>query len=142
MQGGDIDNAIPPRALVIFNDFLGAIPQNKLRHARVARRLHRWRDLVDLYDIDPRVRQYLHDLTWRRGVACDVVVIEESKSVRGLFVDRFNEMNLSISRVFVAADAQEIRDAKAYMPEVLWILHGNSEWNMAFGSFGRLGMSL
>lgn len=141
MQGGDIDNGVPMRLLVIFNGFLGTIPNKFGSRANLYRKMHRWDSLLDLYEFDDLHLSYVHDLTFRRGLQCDVAIIEEKGIVKPL-KERFNDLAISVSRVRAVRDAREVRDSLAAHHEIAYVIHGNPDWSLAFGKLGRYGMSV
>lgn len=139
MEKGDIDNTMPPRAIVVFNDLIGGIPKSRTVRVDLARAARRWKAVAEAYDINLAVRAKLHDLTWRQGLRIDCVLIDHPKVAEAMEA-RFNRMNLSVANVYAVNDLKELADSLAYMPEVLWVIFGNPEWMYAFGSKGRLGL--
>lgn len=139
MQRGDISNDIPPRVIVLFNGLLGEIPDKQQPLARIHRAVHRYKKVAWLYEIDPQVRNRLHDLTWRVGMRCDVALIDHEQVALEM-EHRFARMNLAISYVYPVIDVQDLVKRLAYMPEVLYVVHGLPEAQLTFGLKGRYGM--
>jgi hypothetical protein len=139
MEKGDIDNSVPPRAIVIFNDLIGGIPKSRTVRVEMLRTARRWKAVAEAYDINLPVRAKLHDLTWRHNLRVDCVLVDHPKVAEAM-EGRFNRMNLAISNVYAVNEVKEVADRLAYMPEVLWVIFGNPEWMYAFGRKGRLGL--
>lgn len=144
MEKGDLSNDMPARVLVVANDFLIKPQANRStwKFEITGRGFGRRRRLIDQLEIDPEVRAWLHDYTWRRHFRVDVVVIGwvDDSWLKALH-DRFDRMNLSIAQVYGVRDAKELVDSLAYMPEVTAVVHGRPDWNFAFGPRGICGAS-
>lgn len=138
VQKGDISNGMPPRILIVANDFLVHEPTGW--HVD-GRRFGRWQRYADRLEIDIPVRTYLHDLVWRRDLRVDVVIIGPPESVAERLQERFNRMNLAISNVYAVPTEQALVDMLAYMPEVLHVVHGRADWTYTFGSKSTLGVA-
>lgn len=139
MEKGDISAEMPGRALVIFNELIGSIPQTRVVRTELLRAARRWKGVAEAYDINLAVRAKLHDLTWRQGLRVDCVLFDHEKVAEAM-QNRFNRMNLAFANVYALEGPKELRDRLPYMPEVLWVIFGNPEWIYAFGPKGRLGL--
>ena len=140
MEKGDLSNEMPPRIIVIFNDLIGRIPESRTRRVALLRAGRRWRAVAESYEIDLMVRAQLHDITWRHGMRVDCVLFDHP-AVAEAMERRFSRMNLAVANVYALDDPSELRDRLPYMPEVLWVVHGNTEWTYAFGSKGMHGLT-
>lgn len=138
MQGGDISNEMPPRILIVANDFLVHEPKGMYIDGR---RFGRWQRWAKRLEIDETVRLHLHDLTWRRSFRVDLVVIGVPEIVAAVLVERLDRMNLAISNVYVVPDDQALVSMLPYMPEVQYIVHGRQEWTYTFGSRAVQGIN-
>lgn len=131
MEKGDISNDMPPRILIVANDFL--IHQPTGWHLD-GRRFGRWQRFADRLEIDDEVRTHLHDLTWRRSFRVDVVIIGVPEAVAERIQERFNRMNLAVANVYAEPSDQTLVRKLPFMPEVLYIVHGRDEWAYTFGA--------
>lgn len=139
MEKGDLDNGMPPRILFVFNGLLGTIPENRERRVDLLRRAGRFKAVAESYEINLMVRAKMHDLTWRRNWRCDVVLFDHEK-VAAAMERRFDRLNLAVANVYASDGPRDLHDRLPYMPEVLYVVHGNEEWQYAFGHKGLLGM--
>lgn len=137
MEKGDIDNGMPPRILIVANDFLIHQPKG---WELSGRGFGRWKRFTDRLEIDDAVRMYLHDFTWRRSLRVDVVLIGYPEQVAEHLQERFNRMNLAIANVYVVANDQELVKRLAYMPDVMYVVHGRTEWTYTFGAKAQFGL--
>lgn len=139
MEKGDLSNDAPPRVLVVANDFLVKQPPGTWIDSRGFGKMRRQ---VERLELDPDVRAWLHDFTWRRHMRVDIVVIgiAPERWTQALH-DRLDRLNLSIAQVYAVRDLKELVSSLAYMPEVLYVVHGNPEWQLAFGPRGICGAS-
>lgn len=132
MEKGDLSNEMPPRMLVVANDFLIHIPKRTVFNS--GRGFGRWQRLAESIEIDDTVRLYLHDFTWRRHFRVDAVVIGVPSELAVRLGERFARMNLAIANTYAALSEQDVVRRLAYMPDVQFILHGRDEWTYTFGS--------
>lgn len=140
MQGGDLSNESPPRIMFVFEGLLGIPKGGKFdRIAKNSRILGRYKRLLDCYDFDEMTWRRLHDLAWRRDFRIDCATFEPEGIIEPLEA-RFNRMNLAIAHVYHYDDPQDLARRLAYMPEVMYTIHGRTEWQYAFGHTGRLGL--
>ena len=139
MEKGDIDNAMPPRIIVIFDGLIGEVPPNRERRVQLLRSVGRWKAVAESYDIDLHVRKQLHDMSWRRHWRIDVVLFDHEGVARAM-ERRFNRMNLAIANVYAISGPKELVERLPVMPEVIYVVHGNPEWTYAFGRLGHLGL--
>lgn len=133
MQGGDISNEAPPRIIVVANELLLRWPEG-VWVATYNRQFGRWRKLADRFIIDPQARAEMHDLTWRRSMRVDVVIIGFPDAFAERIHERFDRMNLAVANVYAVENEQALVQMLAYMPEVLYVVHDNPEWTYTFGS--------
>ena len=133
MEKGNISNEVVGRVLVVTNDFLFHIPDRERIVADTLRRLRQHKRVAHLYEVNPVVRMYLHDLTWRRSFRVDCVHIGEHEKVVEYLQHRLGRMNLAVNNLYPAENVQEVVNSLAYMPEVLYVAHGKPEWGLTFG---------
>lgn len=132
MEKGDLSNEMPPRILVVANDFLIHIPQRTVFNG--GRGFGKWKRIADHIEIDDTVRLYLHDFTWRRTFRVDAVVIGVPEELAERLGERFSRMNLAIANTYSAATEQDVVKRLAYMPDVMYVVHGRDDWTYTFGS--------
>lgn len=139
MEKGDISNEVPPRIIIIFNGLLGGIPRSRHTRVELLRAARRWRAVAEAYDIDLWTRTKLHDLTWRLHARIDCVLFDHEKVAEHM-EKRFNRLNLCVANVYALDGPKDLVDRLPYMPEVLYVIHGNPEWTYSFGPRGMHGL--
>lgn len=120
-NGLDISNASPDRVLIVANDFLFTMPKNVV--VQWGRGFGRWTRLADMAVIDPTVRQYVFDFTWRRGYRVDIVVIGYPEKFGQRIEERLSRAGIAFANLYTVTDVQEIVDSLAYSPDIKWVVH-------------------
>lgn len=139
MQGGDLSNQVPPRALFVFEGLVGLPPSgNKAVTTKVAARLRRWSNVARAWEIDETVAKQLWDIAWRQGVQFDIVTYLHEEAFAVALWHRLDDLGLPMSRVIWEANPPALARALAYMPDVIAVFHSNSSDRLVYGSKGRL----
>lgn len=139
MEGGDISNAVAPRVLFVFEGLIGRPPVgNQAIKAKVSRKLHRWTNVVDAWDLDETMVKQMWDLVWRRNVQFDVVTFLYEESFAVALWKRLDGLGLPVSRVLWFDSPQHLARSLVYMPDVRTVFTADRSNAMAYGKVGRL----
>jgi hypothetical protein len=131
-----LSNRLPPRWLFVYENVLAAVPPQRAREYAVYCRLHRVRRAVACYETHPHVSKVIWDLYWRRDFRFDVVTfLGEDYADR--IASRLEKENLPFSNCW-AVDEGTLARKLAYMPDVLYVVHGDPTHHLAYGNRGLL----
>lgn len=136
MQHGDLDNRLPPRWLFVFENVLAAVPDERLREWKLALRLRRWRRVVDCYEMHLHVVKVIWDLVWRRDYRFDVVTFLGDDFAEAL-EKRLKREALPFANLWAVTE-QTLAARLAYMPDVMYVIHGDPSRHLTYGNRGLL----
>lgn len=137
MQGGDISNEVPPRAIFVFEGLIAYPPTSKLPLATtVAARLHRWDRVLNAWTLNETMVKQMWDHAWRRGIQFDVVTFLYEESFAVALWHRLDNLGLPMSRVLWYPSLQHLAEGLAYMPDVYVVYAGTWSASLAFGKKG------
>ncbi|MDP9870448.1 hypothetical protein [Streptosporangium brasiliense] len=135
MKNGDISNEVSPRLLIEFEGLLGAKLTSR-RMYLVARRLRRWEQAADLWDLDDLVIKVIIDLTWRLHQEIDVVTTGPREFARALG-DRLDNEQVPVRRVWTY-DPRYLARRLISMPYVTAVYTPDPKHALMYGSRGRV----
>jgi hypothetical protein len=97
-----------------------------------------WDRLLGLYQLDDDALRRLHDLSWRQSWRLDCATFEPD-GFCDVLAERFNRLNIAVSNVYPYESPLELARALAYMPEVQYVIHADSQMPFTYGPRGSLG---
>lgn len=136
MQGGDLSNRLPPRWLFVFENVLATVPDRRLLEWKAAVRLRRWKRVANCYEMHPHVMKVIWDLVWRRDYRFDVVTFLGEDFAEAL-EKRLHREALPFSNLWAVTE-ETLAQRLAYMPDVMFVIHGDPSRHLAYGNRGLL----
>lgn len=136
MERGDLSNRLPPRWLFVFENVVGRVPPKKTAEWKLAMRLGRFKRAVGCYEMEPHVIKVLWDLYWRRDYRFDVVTFM-GEGFRDALEKRLDRESVPFSNVW-AEDEDTLARRLAYMPDVQYVVHGDTSRHLTYGPRGLL----
>ena len=137
MQGGDIDNRVVPRLVIVWENLLGLLP-NKAAEAKAASyvKFKRWNRAVNTFEINEALARRIWDVTWRYDFSVDVITYIHEDFVEAL-ENRLDREDIPVRSVWFT-EPHVLARKLAYMPQVACIYDPNPHHQFTYGSKGRI----
>jgi hypothetical protein len=136
MQGNDIGGEIVPRLVIVFEGLLGVLPDKRAEaKAYSFARLHRWRKVINTFEINEEMAKRIWDITWRYKHEVDVVTFLGEQYAKPL-EKRLDQEDLPIRHVW-ADDPVHLSRRLATMPHVAAVYDAEPSRRFTYGSKGR-----
>lgn len=137
MQGGDIDNRVVPRLVIVWENLLGLLP-NKTSEAKVASyvKFKRWNRAANVFEINEALTRRIWDVTWRLNFSVDVITYISPDFVEAL-QERIDREDIPVRSVW-HTEPHVLARKLAYMPQVACVYDPNPHHLLTFGSKGRI----
>jgi len=136
VQRGDLSDRLPPRWLFVFENVIGAVPADRALQWKLAMRAHQWRIAANQYEVEPHVSKVIWDLVWRRDFRFDIVTFL-GDGMAGALEKRLSRESLPFSNLWSVSE-DTLAQRLAYMPDVLYVVHGDPTRHLSYGNRGLL----
>lgn len=136
MQGGDLDNRLPPRWLFVFEGVIGEIEPENLWRFKMSMRLGRFKRAAAQWEVHPHVRKVLWDLMWRRDYRFDIVTFFGEDFARAL-EKQLDRESLPFSNLWAVTE-DSLAKKLATMPDVQYVIHADPSHHLSYGNRGLL----
>jgi len=98
--------------------------------------LHQYGRAVDCYEIDDYTRSWLWDIWTRRDLRFDIVTLN-GEGFASALRRKLDQLDLPFSHVQHYGTVQDLALGLSRMPNVLEVVHANSDWMLMFGPKGH-----
>lgn len=137
MRGNDLDNAIVPRDVLVFEGLLGLLPDEKVaRQERKFRSKKRWAEAVGCYEINELLARKMWDMAWRYSLEIDLMTYLGHPFATAL-EERIDRENLPVRRVW-SEEPNILARRLATMPDIRTIYDPYPEHQFLYGGRGRI----
>lgn len=136
MEGGDLDNRLPPRWLFAFEGVLARVPPEHMAEWKLAMRLRRYKRAARLFEVEPHAMKVIWDLTWRRDYRFDVITFLGQPFAEALEVE-LGRWSIPFSNCW-AVTPESLARRLAFMPDVHTVVHADPTNRLAYGNRGLL----
>lgn len=135
MKGNDLSNNPVPRIIIVFENALGFLPDDRRDTWRDLARDGRWDDVARLFELDPIMLRKIVDLTHRFSVSIDVVTYCGPEEFARALERLFDYENVPV-RIVTASTPERVARKTSYEPDIITIYDGNPEHGLAYGPKG------
>lgn len=135
MRGGDLDNSPVPRLVVVFENALGYLPDQRRGRWRELKTARDWDGLARLFDLDQMMLRKITDLTYRFSVSVDVVTYCGPEAFAEALARLLDRENVPVRIVFSSTPERMARRT-SYEPDIIGIYDANEQHSMAYGPKG------
>ena len=135
MRGNDLGNTPVPRIVVVFENAIGYLPEEKRAEWRRLSRARQWDDVARLFVLDQMMLRKITDLTYRFSVSVDVVTYcgpEEFAEALARLLDRENVP----VRIVFASTPERMARTTSYEPDIRAVYDANPENALVYGRKG------
>lgn len=138
MQGGDIDNRVVPRLVIVWEHLLG-LHTSKAAEAKFSSymRFHRYKRAVNTFDVNEQLARRIWDVTYRLNFSLDVVTHLGGEEFGEALSERLDRENLPIGHIWYE-DANQLARDLAYRIDIAAVFFADPRYQLTYGSKGRL----
>jgi len=135
MQGGDLSNTPVPRIVIVFENAIGFLPEDRREEWRVLSRAGDWDAVARLFVLDQQMLRKITDLSWRFSVNIDVVTYCGPEAFAEALARLFDRENVIVRIVFASLPERMAR-ATSYEPDIMAVYDANPEHALVYGRKG------
>lgn len=135
MRHGDLDNTPVPRLLVVFENGIGYLPDDRRDEWRSLSQAGDWDGVARLFDLDPLMLRKITDLTHRFSVNIDVVTYCGPPAFADALARLFDVECVPV-RIVTASNPERTARLTSYQPDIARIYDGNEAHRRAYGPKG------
>lgn len=135
MQHGDLANRAVPRHVIVFENAIGYLPEERRVQWRKLAKAGRWDDVAALFELD---RTMLHKIAWlclRKGVTIDVVTYCGPAAFARALERLFDREHVPVS-IVQATNPERLARTTSYEHDIVAIYDGNAQHQLAYGPKG------
>jgi hypothetical protein len=137
VRNGDLSNAPVPRIVIVFENALGYLPDDRRAQWRKLSRKGRWDDVARLFELNVLMLRQIAWLTHRKGTSIDVVTYCGPSEFAAALSRRFDDENLPVRRVF-ASNPERMARTTSYEPDIMAVYDANPGHARVYGPKGVL----
>lgn len=135
MRGNDLGNTPVPRLVIVFENAIGYLPDDRREEWRRLSRARQWDDVARLFVLDPMMLRKITDLTHRFSVSVDVVTYCGPESFAEALARLLDRENVPVRIVF-SSTPERMSRATSYEPDIAAIYDGNEAHRLVYGRRG------
>jgi hypothetical protein len=119
MRNGDLSNRTGPRIVVVWEDLIASVPDDRLEQFEKYCNKGKWREAIGCYRLNELMSMKLLYLVLTKNINVTIVTWLPEEAVIHLS-DRLDEENLPIRGVFASSPKQLATDL-AYNPDIICV---------------------
>lgn len=135
MRGGDLGNKPVPRVVVVFENAIGYLPEEKRAEWKKLSKEGRWHAVARLFDLDQLMLRTISDLTFRHDVSVDVVTYCGPAGFARALERLFERENVPV-RIVTSTTPERMARRTSYEHDIYAIFDANAEHRMVYGRKG------
>jgi hypothetical protein len=136
MRHGDLDNTPVPRLVIVFENAVGYLPDDRRDRWAELKAARDWDGMAGLFELDPMLLRKITDLTYRFSVAVDVVVYCGPEPLAEAVARRLDRENVPVRIVF-SSTPERMSRRTSYEPDIMAVYDANPGHQLAYGRKGR-----
>lgn len=135
MRGNDLGNTPVPRLVIVFENAVGYLPEDRRDEWRRLSRARQWDDVARLFVLDQLMLRKITDLTHRFSVSVDIVTYCGPESFAEALARLLDRENVPVRIVFSSTPERMARRT-SYEPDIRAVYDANPEHVMVYGRKG------
>lgn len=135
MRNGDLDNTPVPRVVIVFENAIGFLPDDRRDDWRQLSRGRQWDAVARLFVLDPMMLRKITDLSWRFSVNIDVVTYCGPEGFAEALARLFDRENVHV-RVVFSSTPERMARTTSYEPDIMAVYDANAEHALVYGRKG------
>ena len=135
MRGGDLGNTPVPRIVIVFENAIGYLPDDRREEWRALSKAGKWHAVARLFELDQIMLRKISDLTFRFDVSVDVVTYCGPSGFARALERLFERENVPV-RIVTATTPERMARRTSFEPDIQAIYDANAEHRMVYGPKG------
>lgn len=135
LRGNDLANTAVPRLIIVFENALGYLPENRRAEWRKLSKAGKWDDVARLFDLDQIMLRKITWMTHRYSLSIDVVTYCGPAAFARALERLFDHENVPI-RIVQASTPERLARRTSYEPDIAAIYDGNPHHQLVYGKKG------
>lgn len=135
MKGNDLANTAVPRVVVIFENGLGYLPDDRRVKWRKLARAGRWDDVAALFELDQIMLRKITWLTYHRSMTIDVATFCGPAEFARALERLLDRENVPV-RIVTATTPERLARRTSYESDIVAIYDGNPGHVFVYGPKG------
>jgi hypothetical protein len=135
MRHGDLDNTPVPRIVVVWENALGYLPEDRRDQWRELSRAGDWDAVARLFVLDQLMLRKITDLTYRFSVSIDIVTYCGPEAFAEALARLLDRENVPVRIVF-ASQPERMARATSFEPDIMAVYDANPEHALVYGRKG------
>ena len=135
MRGNDLGNTPVPRLVVVFENGIGYLPDDRRDQWRELKAARDWDGMARLFELDQMMLRKITDLTYRFSVSVDVVTYCGPEPFAEALARVLDRENVPVRIVFSSTPERMARRT-SYEPDIVAVYDANPGHVLAYGRKG------
>ena len=135
MQNGDLSSRAVPRVVIVFENAIGYLPDDRRAEWRKLSRAGKWDDVAGLFDLDTIMLRKITWLAFRKSMTIDVVTFCGPAAFARALERLFDREHVPIS-IVQATNPERLARRTSFEPDIVAIYDANEQHRLVYGPKG------
>lgn len=135
MKNGDLSSHAVPRIIVVFENAIGFLPDDRRDDWRRLSKAGRWDDVVSLFELDQMMLRRITWLCFHRSITIDVVTYCGPEEFARALERLFDREHVPVS-IVQASNPERLARRTSCEPDIVAIYDGNAHHQLVYGRKG------
>lgn len=135
VRGNDLGNTPVPRLVLVFENGIGYLPDDRRGQWRELKAARDWDGLARLFELDQMMLRKITDLTYRYSVSVDVVTYSGPEPLADALARLLDRENVPV-RVVFSSTPERMARATSFEPDIMAVYDANPGHSLVYGRKG------
>lgn len=135
LEHGNLANRSVPRLVVVFENALGYLPDDRRAEWRKLSKAGRWDDVAGLFELDHLMLRKITWLSFHKSMTIDVVTFCGPAAFARALERLFDREHVPVS-IVSASHPERLARQTSFEPDIVAIYDGNADHRLVYGPKG------
>lgn len=135
LEHGNLGNRAVPRVIVVFENAIGFLPDDRRDEWRELSRAGRWDDVVSLFELDLMMLRRITWLCFHKSITIDVVTFCGPEAFARALERLFDREHVPVS-IVQSSNPERLSRRTSVEPDIVAIYDGNQAHQLVYGRKG------
>ena len=135
MRNGDLGNSPVPRIVIVFENAIGFLPDDKRAEWKRLSQEGKWHAVARLFELDQLMLRKISDLTFRFDISVDVVTYCGPSGFARALERVFERENVPV-RIVQSTTPERMARRTSFEPDIRAIFDANPDHQLVYGRKG------